>query len=67
LTSICRSYGKEGSRVFAKDPAGNETVLLEGEFWVRDAKIDKDALVVVTETSRHALVLNRSRVYLIVP
>ncbi|HHW17828.1 MAG TPA: hypothetical protein GXX30_02870 [Firmicutes bacterium] len=62
-----RREGKEGSRVFAKDPAGNESVLLEGKFWVKDARIDKDALVVVTETSRHALVLNRSRVYLIVP
>jgi len=66
-TVYFRREGKKGSRIFAKDLAGNETVLLEGEFWVRDARVDKDAVVVVTETSRHALDLNRSRVYLIVP
>ncbi|MDI6893754.1 MAG: hypothetical protein QME70_03920 [Bacillota bacterium] len=59
--------GKEGSRIFARDSPGRETVLLEGQFWVRDARIDHDTLVIVTETSRHALVINRSRLYLIVP
>lgn len=65
---LCRPANPEShARIFARDFLGRETVLLEGEFWVRDARIDEDALVVETETSRHALVINRSRVYLIVP
>lgn len=55
-----------GSRVFARDPAGNEYLLLQGEFRVDYAKVDKGALVLVTRSGLDAAG-ERSRVYLIVP
>ncbi|MEW6217846.1 MAG: hypothetical protein AB1543_09235, partial [Candidatus Bipolaricaulota bacterium] len=55
-----------GSRVFARDPAGNEYQLLQGEFRVDYAKVDRGALVLVTRSGLDPL-SERSRVYLIVP
>jgi len=62
-----RREGKDGSRVIVKDQAGKETVLLEGKFWIDGARVDGDTLVLATSTSRHALVINRGRLYLILP
>ncbi|HHY35499.1 MAG TPA: hypothetical protein GX510_07720 [Firmicutes bacterium] len=62
-----RREGKDGSRVTVKDQAGKETVLLEGQFWVDAARVDGDALVLTTNTSRHLGVINRARLYLILP
>ncbi len=62
-----RREGKEGCRVTMRDQAGKETVLLEGVFRIDVARVDGDALVLATGTSRHLYVINRARLYLILP